>query len=527
VYTFGLFDHEHHRVSHLEDDEIPIHIQDYLYKRTKGTYHVVQSKSKGGFRLYKRQDRSTVFGTIDESTAVAVSLSGQTRYTFLVEPSIPNPDEFINLIIIDDEVTTLEYFIKYEFDSDRQVRTAFDDVDMSQFTGKISYFDGDGTPTGEFTLENGETTNSNGSGTPCPPDDSDDPNDPNDPTNDDNDSGAGNGGCTVNCGGDGHDDNTNEPGGGDGGGNGSEICSVEISYDACCNGNVEPHGEEECGCGPGNLDTMTITISCQEGSRTADLEPFECDDNDVGVLFRVRKECKKIKNTLNNNASFREVMLEQVTKLNDSIEWSAIKFKDIDNIHISSGTSSNQAAARVLDEVQAPANYVLFFHTHYEDPNTLQQDTFSVFSMQDLFMMARLAKHNKLEDDFVALLATGKGTYYALTIPNAQKLIDFYEPLFGGLPITSSPSEIIAYNDARSKLNNLSQKFYDKNTGIIKESNTNNGFILGAFLDFLDQADMGVSLFKTDSTFTNFTNVSLGSSSSGQTYNVKEKPCDN
>jgi putative chitinase len=134
-------------------------------------------------------------------------------------------------------------------------------------------------------VENGETTSSDGSGTPCPPDDSDDPNDPNDPTNDDNDSGAGNGGCTVNCGGDGHDDNTNEPGGGDGGGNGSEICSVEIRYDACCNGNVEPHGEEECGCGPGNLDTMTITISCQGGSRTADLEPFECD-NTIGVLLK-------------------------------------------------------------------------------------------------------------------------------------------------------------------------------------------------------------------------------------------------
>jgi hypothetical protein len=49
--AFDLFNLEHRRVSYLENDEIPYHIQDYLYKRTLGSYQVVQSKSKGGFRL--------------------------------------------------------------------------------------------------------------------------------------------------------------------------------------------------------------------------------------------------------------------------------------------------------------------------------------------------------------------------------------------------------------------------------------------------------------------------------------------
>jgi hypothetical protein len=249
-----------------------------------------------------------------------VSLSGQTRYTFLVKPNIPNPDELINLIVIDDEVATQEYFIKYEFDANRQVRTAFNDTDMTQFTGTISYFDGEGAPMGEFTVENGETTNSDGSGTPCPPDDSDEPDDPDDP-NDGNDGGPGNGGCTVNCGGDGHDDTTDEPGGGDGGGNGSVICQVTISYGACCNNNVEPHGAEECGCGDGNLNLLTITTTCQDGSRTSesDLEAFECS-SPIGVIVE-KEDCEKVKD-LSIDFEFNQL----VNELTDSLSQTSREF---------------------------------------------------------------------------------------------------------------------------------------------------------------------------------------------------------
>jgi hypothetical protein len=527
--AFGLFDLEHRRVSHLENDEIPIHIQDYLYKGTSGTYHVVQSKSKGGFRLSKGQDRSTVFGTIDESTAVAVSLSGQTRYTFLVEPSISNPDELINLIIIDDEVATLEYFIKYEFDSDRQVRTAFDDTDMTQFTGKISYFDGDGTPTGEFTLENGETINSDGSGTPCPPDDSDDPNDPNDPTNDDNDGGAGNGGCTVNCGGDGHDDNTDEPGGGDGGGNGSEICYVEISYGACCNDNTEPHGAEACGCGDGNLNLLTIRTTCQGGSRTADLEPFECDDNDVGVLFGRKKECKKISDFLSDsdNANFKQRLLElgSTTSAEQHLDKDHEISVTIHEFHTEIEERLGQPNAMSVDvsyTATHPNRVKAWVHTQ---PNGVGVNgSYSVFSYEDLIAMSNWMSTDKMNpDNFVAFLITKKGdnyTHYAMTINNKSKFKKFFSSYQKFDYMSLSDEDIVNLKAAAEKSYGLRDKYYDSDDARIKVQNVDSNIVLREFLSLLDEGDMGVSMFKTDENFDNFTNVTLKNGV------INEKPCD-
>jgi hypothetical protein len=407
------------------------------------------------------------------------------------------------------------------------VRTAFNDADMTQFTGKISYFDGDGTPTGEFTLENGETTNSDGSGTPCPPDDSDDPDDP----NDDNDGGAGNGGCTVNCGGDGHDDNTDEPGGGGGGGNGSEICYVEISYGACCNDNTEPHGAEACGCGDGNLNLLTIRTTCQGGSRTADLEPFECDDNDVGVLFGRKKECKKISDFLSDsdNANFKQRLLElgSTTSAEQHLDKDHEISVTIHEFHTEIEERLGQPNAMSVDvsyTATHPNRVKAWVHTQ---PNGVGVNgSYSVFSFDDLIAVSNWMSMDKMNpDNFVAFLVTKKGdiyTHYAMTINNKSKFRDFFyyynDTSFdiGTATEEQKQKRKESWNAAVA----LKKKYYDASDARIKQQNIDHVRILKEFLSLIDEADMGVSMFKTDENFDNFTNVTL------KNGNISEKPCD-
>jgi hypothetical protein len=366
-------------------------------------------------------------------------------------------------------------------------------------------------------VENGETTSSDGSGTPCPPDDSDDPNDPNDPTNDDNDGGPGNGGCTVNCGGDGHDDNTNEPGGGDGGGNGSEICSVEIRYDACCNGNVEPHGEEECGCGPGNLDTMTVTISCQGGSRNADLEPFECDDNTIGVLFGRRRECRKITDLLTNNPAYKAKLVQLASEASAATFEKGVAI-DINGNDINIPDGVGGALPGIPPN--PPFKYMSIAHIHDKQGKN-GSGTYSVPSLGDLGNLGFMSvindkvKLNKL----VYFLFTADSTYYALTINSPSKFKAFWaykkiSDLNTALTLTALErqqyQEVLKRRGGQNN-NSIYWKYFLNNNGsLITETASDNEQQLKYFLQFLqEESGMGISVFETDAQLSKFTEIKL------------------
>ena len=138
----------------------------------------------------------------------------------------------INLVVVENEESSEEYFIRYHFDNPAQARNLSPQSsnDMTSFSGTITYYDKDGNQTGQTSMSNGSTTNTTGDGIPCPPDD-DDSNDDN--TNNDNTTGNGGQAGDGNQPGDGTD-----PGGGDDTGSGGgefvdpDNCSV-ISYTAC------------------------------------------------------------------------------------------------------------------------------------------------------------------------------------------------------------------------------------------------------------------------------------------------------
>lgn len=312
--AFGLFDEHHQKVRVVKKQHIPKPIFDFIDHRTLGTHQIVLNKATEGYVFHSGNSRNNVFGTVDDSKSVVVSLDTQTRYTFLVRPSEPNTNEVINLVVIDDGIQTIEYFVKYTFDSNSQVTSAFNTIDMMEFEGTISFYNHEGVLIGDYTMSQGRTTNSTGSGISCDPNDdtSDDPND----DDSSSDGSSGNGGCS-NCGGDG-DGNYEDPGGGndDGStGGGGEFCRVDIEYYPCkCGGDANGHppsGEDCCQGSP-----MTVTISCDQwGGRnnsSSDLAPFSCD-SPVGAIIE-KEDCEEVTQLVTDS-----IFLEKMDELEGTL----------------------------------------------------------------------------------------------------------------------------------------------------------------------------------------------------------------
>jgi hypothetical protein len=329
--AFGLFDHTDQKVRIVKKQNIPKTIFDFIDFRTSGTGEVVLNKPTEGYAFHSRNTRNNVFGTVDNSKSVVVSLETQTRYTFLVQPSQPSTDEVINLVIIDDGIQTVEYFVKYEFDSNSQVSSAFNTIDMMEFEGTISFYNNEGVLIGNYTMSQGRTTKSSGTGISCDPNDDNTSDDPNDDTSS-NDGGSGNGGCT-NCGGDG-DQNTEEPGDDSDGGTtsgGGEFCSVEIKYYRCnCGGDANGHppsGEVCCQGSP-----MTVTITCNEyagrtsSSSESNVVPFSCD-SPIGAIIE-RDDCQQVKDQT-TDFEFNNKINELEGQLGELREYGYAQFADL------------------------------------------------------------------------------------------------------------------------------------------------------------------------------------------------------
>ncbi len=150
-----------------------------------------------------------------------------------------------------------------------------------------------------------------------------------------------------------------------------------------------------------------------------------------------------------------------------------------------------------------PATKILAFaHIH---ANTTD-GTYSVFSFSDIRRFSRaLHKGDIKSNDFVAFLATKKGTYFALTINNSSKLLDFFyywnnENLTGADALKGLESERIA--------DIFQREYYRKEDALIQPNDPENEDVLGYFLNFLTEADFGITLFETDANFNEFSKVS-------------------
>lgn len=214
-------------------------------------------------------------------------------------------------------------------------------------------------------------------------------------------------------------------------------------------------------------------------------------------------ECAKIKSFLNNpaNSTFKNSLLYLSNlsgpqpPLNENFETGVVSNVNIPNATVYQGTA-NKPILMLPPNPSTPYNAIA--HTH---PN-IPPGAFSVFSPSDLTFLAALIADGKVTGDITLYLTTKKGTQYAMIVTDPQKLVDlFYSQIYANsskIP-SNGTTQFLAndqkFNDAKKNYKKLFDTYFDKNTGSIKETDTNNEGVLTEFMNFLNEGDAGVKLF--------------------------------
>ncbi|MGK0448799.1 MAG: hypothetical protein ACJA2M_002600 [Polaribacter sp.] len=232
----------------LDSREIPSHILDFVKTKTNNNFGVsiVKNKVKLSSSEVNEFSRETPLGIVQTNKVVQVYNERNTKYTFKVS-NPTNSNSVINLVVVDMDGDIIEYFIQYIFDSTISIpRTPSGAIDMTRFTGGMTFYDMDGLIIGNFILDDGSLIENNGDIDPCPEDIVEDETDDNN-NNNSNTSGGGNN--NTNTGNDNDDPDSN--GDTTSSGHGEFVdpdqdkpCGMDFYY-----GN--------CGCADEDLPTMT------------------------------------------------------------------------------------------------------------------------------------------------------------------------------------------------------------------------------------------------------------------------------
>ena len=319
-----------------------------------------------------------------------------------------------------------------------------------------------------------------------------------------------------------------------------ESCSaghnVSSCSTSCCGGcynNVYEWQSVDCGSGASTggtnsgsdgprFDGSSGTGSSSGGSSDgSDPKATSLTGTDGSII---KDPCKNTRELLAQYPEYRQKLIDLAQTVNEDHENAVGIYKDGTEFE-ESGTALNT----FVDLNQNPnSKYIAIAHTHYETSTTPSEDTYSIFSPNDLQFYSQRLRENELDyRKFVAFLITGKGTRYALTINNKSKFLDFFKYVEINRKWengeASTPEET---NYVINTIVPIYDKYFDKESipkAPIKKGNTDNNEVLEAFLQFMDEADMGVNLFSIDDTFTNYTQLNYDTS---EPNNIKETPCN-
>lgn len=234
------------------------------------------------------------------------------------------------------------------------------------------------------------------------------------------------------------------------------------------------------------------------------------NDNDPSVDLCEEKD--KITDFMTNNSvNFQQVLQTMNGFANTNAEISITL--DTENQMVAQDGVQGSGGTNI--DPNPTNNYVTIAHTHDAfgldpDGDGIGTSTYSVFSFEDLKLMAEILYNNKLNSGtFVAFLITAKGTRYALTINDPTKFLDLF--YMHNVPIPSTPDEAGKWTNSKEKLKPLYKEYYDqKNENRkIKESDTDNENVLKQFLTFLNDSDTGISLFEANQDFDSFQPLKL------------------
>ncbi len=157
------------------------------------------------------------------------------------------------------------------------------------------------------------------------------------------------------------------------------------------------------------------------------------------------------------------------------------------------------------------SDYISMAHVHNENATI---KSYSVPSLGDLQWIARRYKDGYLNtSEFTAFLATADGTYFALTINNPTKLWKFFRYMDAGNFNITIQERIEASKKLKEVYKPILKKYYyDEQSALIQENAqgaTNNEQQLRYFMQFLKEADIGITVFESNENFSTFTKLSI------------------
>jgi hypothetical protein len=512
---------------------------DFLKEKTNNTLGVIIGTDNVRLSINDVAYRTSPLGTVDTSKEVVVINETNTKHTFKVDNPNDTSNNVTNIIVVENENETFEYFLKYTFDGGIPYN-ANGTVDLSRFTGTIDAYDSDGQRTGGISISNGEVTGNDGQTTPCP----DDTTTPPDDDDDNNQTGGGAQGEV----GDGSPDNgntggtDNDQGGGGWFDGGPDWNPCTLSYHRECSngysGEHEPTAINTAGdlCsgtlnGAGVLVVTdcngTVLGSGRYMNRTDGDETLNPCGGTTGVILEDKheKNCEEL-NTLSNDAEFLGIMTDLNTK-------STTVNKEVGYIQKEDTTTNSSYAYDYYEEsdVDDQINIDIlfgttlkgFFHTHDDLEKHLP-----VFSLDDLYAAFSLFNPTfnadgtcvfnnsfNIEEDFTMVLITAHGTKLALKFDSngREKLRQFGEKYFGdwNMDLSALINMGLEPDTDRKRVTKLFERTVKKSFDIEKQKKQ--------FAKFLDDEDFGMSLYQaTGDTFTEWEKVNK---------NGTTTPCNN
>jgi len=246
-------------------------------------------------------------------------------------------------------------------------------------------------------------------------------------------------------------------------------------------------------------DDLEALEECIENTNTATFDACFEELGEDGLNI----ECKKIIDFLSDsqNQAFKLKLqeLSSNTNLNLNFEKGATLSENETNFTNYQGTPNQP---QFIMTALPNNSYEAFVHTH---PN-IGNGTLSVFSSDDLVAIATFIRNNKITGNFTAYLTTKKGTQYALTIQDPVKFLDFFFYLvIKNQEDQLTPAENVKLFNSLFKSKPLMYKYFDIDNPSrkINAFDNDNNRVLRQFLNFMDEADAGFTLFDAAPTHSN------------------------
>jgi hypothetical protein len=220
--------------------------------------------------------------------------------------------------------------------------------------------------------------------------------------------------------------------------------------------------------------------------------------------------CDKISSLFTNHPAMQTELASLANKTSETQEHGRYKLSTMSVIQTPPTSVSGEVS---FPPPSATAKYIMMAHTH----NSPSSSTYSIFSWHDLEAIANLVKTNNVDtNQFVAFLATADGTFYALTIDDVNAFIQFF-----ALPKDPLYNFQIAMKRSKAMVDYYDPSFQSTVNPLINENGNSNLVNEKAFLNLLQNNNMGMTLFETDANFNSFTKVKINKT----TNNIEPNPC--